>query len=658
MGKILKFDLAKNKWFTLQNGRVSDTLAIAALDDGSVISSANGGNLIVGNAAGNFQQKFSLTLDLNVAVTLDERKVLLAGENGYIAEVTIEPDGVLSYLSESGGDETWSVYCSSPNKKGVYLGCTGLVAKEWSNGELKEVEGIADSILAIDSREGLELQGLFHLSKTQFVVRVQQEGSSPLSTYLIDLYKDEAEKIEIGSNDILIGDYGVLYIISDKHVYRANDLQKRDSWNTIAEISPMLISADEQISSASICNEVISLGGTRGTILQINAKGDIKQSHSGSYSRINCINAASNGLTYAGHEWGRLKRVDFENNNVSGFSISAPTWWAAVATNSGSLLCGQDGSLGFLKKNQTHVTISAPLFSNDYLCCVAINDSLKCIAGVQNIVLWKEASPALVHKIPNMVITALNYADSNLYIGTSGGEVLRISLDDLSSAQVANDAFSSVLKTPLESPIVDLALISKGIRITCEDGKIFLFEKELSLQHDLGAKLSRGAIPQNTKDAYCAGKLIREFQTAPERRMFIAQLSGKNKINEVAFPTSFGDSLLTKEVSVYAPDEKNGFWFGGQSGELVVLVDDVWYQVSTGIGNQLHSITTAHDRLLVCGRFGAVRFGDMHIFRKRIAELSADKKVLDTTLVQSATAVYRPEFNLNIVARRLLDRNE
>ena len=69
----------------------------------------------------------------------------------------------------------------------------------------------------------------------------------------------------------------------------------------------------------------------------------------------------------------------------------------------------------------------------------------------------------------------------------------------------------------------------------------------------------------------------------------------------------------------------------------------------------MQSVTSKHDRLVVCGRFGAVRFGDMTIFRARIEELNQHVELLPEV---AATVAIKPASNLGVVERRVYDMLE
>jgi hypothetical protein len=656
MGKILSYDVSNNHWSCLHNGRVNETNSLAISHDDSLIASC-GGNLIVRTSTGNYQQYLPCSCDVTIAVGLGNGRALLAGNNGYTAEVSVQSNGRLVYHHQSGENAAWAIACGTSVFNDAFLGCSDLAIRMWSNGTLTEIEGVATLLQGIN--EEFKFTSLQCVNKTTFLARLNTGYSTPLDTYLIDLKKVEATRLDIAEEEVVVTDNRRMFVISSNAIYRVTDNNDRDRWEEVVSIKSHWLSSDEIITSATISNGNFVLGGSRGTVLFIDAHYSVSSMHSGSYSNVTSIACIHKSVVYVGLRWGRVKRLEMKRGEIEGYSISAPTWWGALATSSGTLICGQDGALGMLNKDEKTVELQQSYGSKDYLCCVKLNSTLMCLAGVEKITLWRESESPVMFSIANFVFTTANYFNGSLYLGTSNGQVLIIPDSSLQSRQFSKVSITYLLEEVLPSPIVDLSVLNNGIRLVCENGEVYFVDDTTTRLFDVEGTLKRGAIPQNTEDVFMAGNVRRQFDTKPTSRMVVIKSESLSKTRDVEMPTKFGGRLLTKEVSAYAQDEKEGFWFGGQSGELVILVDDEWFQVSTGIGNHLQSITSAHDRLFVCGRFGAVRFGDMDIFRARIAELRQPQELrLEAQNGEPTPMLMNQGVNLELTERRVLDMFE
>lgn len=656
MGKILNYDISQKRWSCLHNGRVDETLTIARSNNGGLIASCDGGNLIVASPSGTFSQHLPCRSDVKLSFGLSNGNIVLAGESGYIAEVFVQEDGDLHYHFENLSSADWSAECGVSKHNEVYLGCSDLAVRKWSNGNLSEIEGVDALLKATDRGERLNFEAIFIVSHTQFLVRLSSGYPKVLKSYFVDLEENTAERLDISVDELVAVSEDEIFVIDNASVYRVTDLFKRYTWTKIADIKDHWVSSDETASSALFSDGKIIVGGSRGSVLLCDKDKTVSTHHTGSYSKVTCFSTLDDGVLHVGHRWGRIKKIKLTCSEVSGYSISAPTWWSALAIESGTLMCGQDGAIGLLEKSSVTADIKPNSHQKDYLCSVEIDAELVCLAGVESIVQWRKAEETPVtFAIANYVFTTANFHDSRLYLGTSGGEVFVIESTQLQSRQLTKRAISKLFEKPLPSPVVDLSILEGGVRIVCENGKVYFSNSSTSLLFDFHGVLKRGAISQNCEAAYFAGYLIRTFSTPPYDRMVVVKFNSIDDVDELEFPTGYNGKLLTREVSAYAPDDKNGFWFGGQSGELVITVDGNWYQVSTGIGNHLQSVTSKHDRLVVCGRFGAVRFGDMTIFRARIEELNRHVELLAE---EAATVAIKPASNLGVVERRVYDMLE
>ena len=659
MGRLLSYDLEDNRWTSLYNGRVNETLTLAKLDKQSLVASCGGGNIIVRSSSGDYQQHLPCHCDVNLALGLENGHVLLAGDDGYLAEVSVQANGDLTYLSEDIGQATWDATCGVPVTNNVYLGCSDFAIRKWSSGSVTEINGVRSLLSESSSSKYFTFEALYVLSETTFLARLSGGYNKPLKTYFVDLDNNKAVRLNIAKSEVVVASDNKIWVINREAVWLATDLNQRKQWQKVVEIEKNWISADETISYGTYSDEHLILGGTRGSVLFVDSNNQIVKKHSGSYSEITSMSDANDDVLYVGHKWGRVKRLDLSSGQTEVYSISSPTWWSASSIRSGSLICGQDGAIGVLEQQSDVVDLQPPAVNKDFLCSVEIDSNLMCLAGVETIVLWRESESPVIFSMPNFVFTTANYYDETLYLGTSGGQILSIPARHLQSRQLSSSALTELIEKPLTSPIVDLSIINEGIRAVCFNGQVHLVAGDTEILFDAGDELRRGAIPQNTEDAYFAGSVMRRYSTKPYNRMIVLQANGLRYVENIEMPTKYAGKLLTKEVSAFAQDERKGFWFGGQSGELVIRVNEKWYQVSTGIGNHLQSITTSHDRLMVCGRFGAVRFGKMDIFRARIDELQQSvEAVLETTSALPTKQLTQSEANLDPAERRVLDMFE
>jgi hypothetical protein len=625
MGRVMSFDFKQRQWKTLQTGRAERVSALAVTATGAGLAGADTGSLLHGNSGQDLGLSFAPPVDIHVVVETGSERFLLTGGAGYVASAEFAPDGALA-LNELPRQYGWTGYCSSPFAGGAFIGGRQKRVFRAQGDELQEVEGFPG--LAGDVADDKErITQIAHFSDNLFAVRVGISGKKSTYCRLVNVDAKTSVEMDIKTNDLLFGGWGRVFIVSKGKVYLVDPCAPKTKWTALQTLGRHLRTAGEKPScgAVSAAGDVI-VGGTHGSVIVIRPDGHVVSCHCGAYRSVTAV-AVSGDKAWVGLSGGGVTIIDLPSNTIEVTSISAPTYHAEASTPSGVLMCGDQGTIGIFPPGADEVSLRQLQEPRDLLTALAVNHDTTLLGGTETLVVVREGQPDNVIHLKDLVITSLSFAEEQLYLGTSSGKVFSAPMPSVIVGTLKRKDLVSVTKK-LAAPVIDLAILQQGVRVALNVGKIYALGATPTETHTLGGTLRRGALPQHREDSIFAGKL--SHGTTNGRRVGkVCRLGAQGRWDDIPF---FAKKSI-RDVSLHGPDDEVGYWAGGWSGTLLLLVEDLWYQVSTGIGNQLFGLCTTDGRLTVCGAYGAVRYDDIQFVRDYVSQ--------DKTMMLSAAAMPR-----------------
>lgn len=644
-GRIMSFDLIKDKWSTHQTGRAESTLAVALNPAGGGLASTDTGNLLTAPDGKKWTQSHTDPVDINVVASIEKDRFLLAGKNGYLAFADVSAGGapqVTAHPSLKG-----HCLCASKFTGGAYLaGAGGRVFCARGN-SIQELESFAIMVGRSD------INAIAHMDDQRFAVRMADGPEN----YFVDLSAKTITKIKIkgeavaagpafspghGGRDagILFGGWGRAFIVAENIVHKILPDGTTQAGQNIA--SCFLTAGEKVRSGIALESGDVVLGGSKGTVIMIRAAGEVLFRHTGCYRAVASVDAKDNTV-WAGLEGGRVHIVDFASDELRAHGISAPTYRAAAATAGAVVVCGDAGSYCYFPRGDTKAIPNYLEIPRDLLVALSLNGSVACLAGVETFVTMRNGKLDKPVELKNIIVTSICVSGPDIYLGTSSGKIVTVALHDAVNGALTPASFK-LKSEALKAPVVDLLVTNQQVHAILEIGQLCEVGNAQSTMFPVGngnLVLRRGAIPQSTPKAYVAGQIHNMVPDEKDPRKNkkvgkICLMEGRQKPVETSFPASksISDVFLHGRFSV------GDYWAGGTSGTLLIRANEKWYLVHTGIGNSLFSMAEIDERVVVCGEFGAIRFEEAKYLRDF---LEKDRlKGLPAPAPESVNTVHHP----------------
>jgi hypothetical protein len=594
-GRILQFDFDEQQWSTLQTGRAEQMNATTIVGDHAIAVGDTGSVICLNMETGKSDFHYVPPNELYIAYSLTDDNFLIAGDKGQMFIGTIKNNSI-KFLEVKTQTKS-AIRCVTSHN--------GVVWVAGQDGLLASVDGQCTFAPHSLYRNIVGTSDAFAVAFFDDDTIYYQDSCNKIHCVTIST-EEHTEDAPTEDECLLFGRDGVVYCISDKKLFK---LRGRKWWQYITSLKDNFASKNEFPTTATVDQDKdIWVGGSRGSIIAIDKNdSSIKQTYHGmSYTRIFGLSVQSK-IVAVGFDGGRLTTVYLEKDSYFTSSISAPIYYSASAIKDSFFVCGSVGTVATFSppKDLNHATVKELLATvilegslgnaklGDLLASVKLGDFIYC-GGVGGLLRLDLEGKVAICYLDGKIVTTLTVHADKLLVGCSNGEIYNVNPTTCFNNQPPPDSIT--LFASLPGIPIHIIQSETMLQVVTEDG--YVLEISLSsptiVTKDSGVTLRRPSSQSIDDKLYIAGI-----------GSFLASVSDEG-IRPIELAEKITD--ITLHGTVF---NLGDYWVGGYSGTLLIMQqNETKLKVHSGIGNHLFSIASTSKHVLICGKYGAIRWDD------------------------------------------------